>query len=175
MIDWRKRLEEDAKKFKEYVKSKGYVPRFCEFKGKFSRTCYAINRRKFVFREEGIEIKSYEDFVEYCGYQLSYTPSGTWKGEEALERAAQFVDEFIKKHGRIPKAQEMPGSFIACLSKGYYEKYGISTWNQFLQCYMGLEPIRVSPGSWKGEEGIKRAKEFIEDFEKKIRKNPTCK
>ncbi len=175
MIDWRKRLEEDAKKFKEYVESKGYVPGHTEFQREFPRTYKAIKRRKFVFPEEGIEIRSYKDFVEYCGYQLSYTPHGTWKDEEALERAAQFVDEFIERHGRIPKAREIPRGFIQSLSKGYYKKYGISTWNQFLQCYMGLEPIRVSPGSWIGEEGIERAKEFIEEFEKEHGRLPTLR
>ncbi|MCE7748952.1 MAG: hypothetical protein GPJ51_11180 [Candidatus Heimdallarchaeota archaeon] len=96
-------------------------------------------------------------------------PRGYWTGKEGLENAKQKYIEIAKQIGRRPTTQHI-SSIIRPITKGVWKEFGINDWPDFVR-YCGFEP-ETKRGTWKGKEGLERARKEIIKFKDKHGRTP---
>ncbi|MHA1315231.1 MAG: hypothetical protein ACTSRB_15115 [Candidatus Helarchaeota archaeon] len=91
------------------------------------------------------------------------------EGKLGLELAASELRIFKMKNGRIPKASEMR-RIIGRIVIGYWEKYGINSWNELLLHV--FKKINREANKYVGVNGLRRAIEEIKDIYKENEREP---
>ncbi len=90
------------------------------------------------------------------------------EGKLGLELAASELRIFKMKNGRIPKASEMR-RIIGRIVIGYWEKYGINSWNELLLHV--FKKINREANKYVGVNGLRRAMKKLRTFTKKMSGN----
>ena len=101
-------------------------------------------------------------------------PKGYWLGKEGLKRAKDEILRLKVELNRTPKLKEVTVGIYKAITSGTWSEYGINTWLELLD-YFQIESSSSARIKWKGEEGLKKAKEAYIRISKQINRRPTIK
>ncbi len=96
-------------------------------------------------------------------------PRGYWTGEKGLEMAKQKYIEIAKQIGKRPTAHHIQ-SILRPITNGVWKEFGINDWPDFVR-YCGFKPD-TKRGTWKGKEGLERARDEIIKTRDKLGRTP---
>ncbi|MHA1150869.1 MAG: hypothetical protein ACTSR8_21830 [Promethearchaeota archaeon] len=90
-------------------------------------------------------------------------------GKNGLDNAIEKLKNYEKENGKIPSSNVMMGIRNA-IKKGYWLGSGIKEWNDLLLMVFGK--VNLSKNTFRGKEGLTKAIEVIQEFEKNNNKLP---
>lgn len=125
--------------------------------------------QKGYYKEFGVS--QFGDLIDSCGLEMDRKQRGYWLSDEGFNKAKEETNNFFKEFGRAPRTNEIGTGIRSAIQKGYYEKYGVKTCNEFIES-CGYEPVRTQ-NIWTGEEGLKKAKKYVDDFYAENNRPPT--
>lgn len=134
-----------------------------------SMVCYANVIARGVWRDLGIN--TWNDLLKKTFGRIN-KPNRIYKGEIGLERAKTELLQFFKTHKSKPTSEEKSvSSILVAIKKGYWNKFGITSWNGLLHYVFGS--VNVNKGIWTGKKGLENAKIRLKDYFKQYKGLPS--